>query len=136
MHIRKMKVSDIPQMIKLWKKANLPLDSLTSETKEAELVIKLNPISCLVALDEGKLIGSIMGTFNGRRAWIYHLAISLEYQNKGLGTALLERAEKTLKKRGAAKILIWADTSHALSFYKKNGFETFRNKGKILRKTL
>ena len=138
MKIRRMKVPDLLTLFTLWKKTELTIDNSAREQAEATMMIKLNPSSCFVALEEGKIIGSIFGVFNGRRAWIYHLAIDPEYQNRGYGRALLMKVEMALKSRKATKILLWVDQFNpkTLSFYKKNGFKVLHDKGKIMEKDL
>lgn len=138
MKIRRMKISDLPALFFLWKKVGLPISNSAREQQEAVTMIKLNPSSCLVAVEEDKVIGSIFGAFNGRRAWIYHLAIDPDYQNMGYGTALLKKVETALKGRKATKILFWVDRLNlkARSFYKKNGFKVLKDKGIIMEKDL
>jgi predicted GNAT family N-acyltransferase len=50
------------------------------------------------------------------------IAVLKEYRNKGIGSALIEKAVITAKLNQLSKILISAQC-HAIDFYKKFGFE-------------
>lgn len=124
MKLRKMKISDFEELYALWKQADLTVASFEKEKKELEMMIELYPNSCLVELNDNKIIGSILGVFNGRRAWIYHLAIHPGFQKRGLGSMLLKKAQIALKKVGAERVLLWVDKDNlgVIPFYLKNGY--------------
>jgi len=138
MKTRRTKISDLGDLLFLWKKVGLSVSSRAREKVEIVEMIKLNSSSCLVIIENDKIIGSIFGTFNGRRAWIYRLAIDPDCQGRGYGTALVEKAEMALKSRKATKILFWMDRSNfkAHSFYKKNGYKILKDDGIIMEKDL
>jgi len=125
MKLSLMKSSDIDQAIKLWQKAGLSVAKKEVEKHEVNSVLKLNPKSCFVLKDNNKIIGTILGAFNGRRAWIYHLAVHPDYQNKGHGSWLVKKAESVFKKIGATKIdlTLAIDNLKTVSFYEKLGYE-------------
>ncbi len=128
---------DFKEIYALWKSAELPVKKLQLEQYDFEQIIKLNPSSCFIGSENGKIIGSVFGTFNGRRAWIYHLAIHPQYQDRGLGSLLLKKAETALKNRGAKKIVLGVDFDHAgtISFYAKNDY-TIMNDAILMAKEL
>lgn len=124
MKLRLMKPKDFDLIYNLWKEAELIVEDYQTEKEEALLMIKLNPQACLVICEGEKILGSIFGTFNGRRAWIYHLAIHPKYQKQGLGSLLLEKSLSALKKLGAKRLQLWVrkDNLKVLEFYQKQGF--------------
>lgn len=119
-----MNISDIRKAYQLWQKAGLNVASYKREKIEIGNVLRINSSSCFVLEDKGKIIGTILGAFNGKRAWIYHLAVHPDYQKKGYGSLLLQKAEKELLKLGATKILIGVlpTNKKALDFYQKHEF--------------
>lgn len=129
MKIQVINKNDFNSVMKLWKKVDLPLAPLSREKREIELLIKYNPDTCLVIKENAKIIGTILGAFNGRRAWIHHLAIDPEYQKKGLGSILLNKTEKKLSKKGATKILLYIslDNLKVAPFYEKNGYSVMND---------
>lgn len=124
MKIRVMKIEDFDYAYKLWKEAGLVVESYQTEKEDAELMIKLNPQTCFVIFQGKKILGSIFGTFNGRRAWIYHLAIHPSIQDQGWGAYLLQKTLQILKKLGAKRSQLWVTKTNlkVLGFYKKQGF--------------
>lgn len=119
-----MKPIDIKEAYLLWQKAGLNVAPFKREQFEVENMLRMNPSSCFVLEDKGKIIGTILGTFNGRRAWLYHLAVHPDFQSKGYGSLLLEKVVKALMNLGATKILIGVLPANikALVFYKKRSF--------------
>lgn len=122
--IRITRLSDFEEIFSLWQKAGLDLVNKDREFADFKNIIKTNPSSCFVLTINHKIIGCILATFNGRRAWIYHLAIDPLFQNQGYGTFLLERAEKELKKQGAYRVNLGVlyTNLRIVPFYKKLGY--------------
>lgn len=78
----------------------------------------------LVGLIEGKIVTSVMVGYEGHRGWINYLAVSPEYQKRGLGKSMMDEAEELLRQQGCPKINLQVRTSNAgvLAFYKAIGF--------------
>lgn len=123
--IRKIKLSDFSEIFSLWQKAGLGLSDKNMEFSDLRLTIKKNPNSCFVLIKDKKIIGSVLGTFNGRRGWIYHLAVDPDYQHEGYGSLLLIKAEKELKKQGAHRIHLGVLYTNlkVLPFYEKYEYD-------------
>lgn len=124
MKIRAMRFGDFGSMHLLWKRAGLDLGSMDDERHEAKEMLRINPKTCFVAVDN-EIVGTIFGAYNGRRAWIHHLAVDPEFQGKGIGTALLRKAEGALKREGARRVLLFVNHTNrkAKSFYTRHGYE-------------
>lgn len=124
MKVRLMKVKDFDSIYLLWKEAELDVEDYQTEKQDAELMIKMNPKTCFVLCEGRKILGSIFGTFNGRRAWIYHLAIHPSIQDQGWGAYLLQKTLQILKELGAKRSQLWVMKTNlkVLGFYKKQGF--------------
>ena len=78
-----------------------------------------------VSVLDNKVVGTIMAGYDGHRGWIYSMAVDPDVGRKGIGSALLEHAEKVLRKLGCPKInlQIMPDNSEVVEFYEKNGFK-------------
>jgi len=127
MEIRNAKISDFQEVFDLWKKAGLTVSNASRENREYELLLKKNPEFCLVAQDNGVVVGSVLGTFNGRTAWIYHLAVDPEHQKKGLGTQLLEELEKRFRKEGVTRVRLGIYTEELIPYYQRFGFSVVKD---------
>lgn len=122
--IRQAKISDFDQVYSLWQKAGISILDKERELHDFQTVLKMNPSSCFVLTADKTVIGVVLGTFNGRRGWIYHLAVDPKYQHKGYGSQLLKRVEKELKNMGAHKINlgVFHTNFKMIPFYEKNGY--------------
>ncbi len=79
-----------------------------------------------VALQDGTVVGSIMAGYDGHRGWIYSLAVTAKQRKTGLGTALLEHAEKELTQLGCLKInlQVMPGNDEVIAYYEKRGYRT------------
>jgi ribosomal protein S18 acetylase RimI-like enzyme len=126
--IREMDFEDYPSVMELWKVCDLPYkpdgrdhpDSIRREMKERQN-------SFLVAEIEGKIIGSILATHDGRKGWINRLGVRLEYRNQGVGRALVDEAEKWMQERGIGifTCLIEEDNAESVKVFESLGYEKF-----------
>jgi ribosomal protein S18 acetylase RimI-like enzyme len=123
--LRDFEISDWRLAWDLWeselKKSN---DSSWNEANVA-MFLKRNPRLSLVAIIDGRLVGTVMCGFDGRRGYIYHLAVANTIRRNGIGTALMKVAISKLKQAGADKIhlMLMVENECARIFYDKLGFE-------------
>jgi len=102
----------------------------TSPQSKSELIIdkKINPKDGLffVMVDGSNVIGTILAGYDGHRGWLYSLCVAAKYQKKGVGTALVEHAERALTGLGCVKINLQVVSGNAqvVSFYEKRGYKT------------
>jgi ribosomal protein S18 acetylase RimI-like enzyme len=138
MKIRKMKTTDIENLLTLWEEANLFIEHPGREIYEAQKMLEMNPNSCFVALENRKIIGTIFGIFNGRRAWIYHLAVHQKMQKKGIGKLLVKKVEKHFNNIGATRINLIVELHNlsVVSFYEKCGYKAYDPGAVLLKKEL
>jgi ribosomal protein S18 acetylase RimI-like enzyme len=96
-------------------------DTLAEITKK----VQRDPDLFLVAEADGRLIGSVIGGFDGRRGMIYHLAVAVDYRQRGIGAALMDEVERRLKAKGCLKsyLLVVAGNEDAVRFYQKRGWQ-------------
>jgi ribosomal protein S18 acetylase RimI-like enzyme len=84
-----------------------------------------DPDLFLVAEDEGQLIGTVIGGFDGRRGMVYHLAVARAFQGRGIGAALMDEVERRLKAKGCLKayLLVVPENEDAARFYARRGWQ-------------
>lgn len=118
--------SDYQAVIELWKNAGEGIRLGVSDTF-AEIAKKMehDPQLFLVAEKAGRLIGTVMGGFDGRRGLIYHLAVDQAERRRGIATALMEELENRLKAIGCrrAYLLVTPENQEAQQFYEKRGWQ-------------
>ncbi len=123
MRIVPLKPEDYPDLIQLWKDAGFTIGR-SEEQAEVEKFLHHNPETSLGLFIGERLVGSVLGGYDGRRALIHHLAVISDQQGNGYGRALMSEVEKRLMKRGVVKISFWvkSDNKRVISFYEKEGF--------------
>ena len=87
-----------------------------------------NPGLFLVADDPaaaGRIVGTTIGTFDGRRGYLYHVAVDPDYRRQGIGQTLMQEVLARLWARGAVKILLRAHCENhgAIAFYESLGLQ-------------
>jgi N-acetylglutamate synthase len=111
---------------RLWESAGPGIHIRRSDEPEEILKkIQRDPDLFLVAESSGKIIGSVLGGFDGRRGMMYHLAVDPSYRNIGVASGLAEELEKRLKLKGCIRyyLLVTIDNFEAMKFYEKRGWE-------------
>ncbi len=70
------------------------------------------------------MIATVMGGYDGHRGWIYSLAVDDHKRHRGIGTALVEKIEQSLKALGCLKVnlQVVGSNSGVVDFYEKLGF--------------
>ncbi len=118
--------SDYPQVIDLWQNAG-PGIHIRRSDEEQELAKKLqrDPELFLVAELDSRIIGAVLGGFDGRRGMVYHLAVDASFRNNGLGTLLMQELEKRMKAMGCIRsyLLVTRDNLDAIRFYENTGWQ-------------
>jgi ribosomal protein S18 acetylase RimI-like enzyme len=78
----------------------------------------------LVAEVNGRVIGSVIGGFDGRRGFIYHLAVAVPFRGQGIGSCLMDEVESRLRAKGCLKcyLLVAGDNVEAGRYYEQCGW--------------
>jgi len=125
MIIRELAPDDYDRLTELWEKAHLSYrpngrdrhKQITGEIAGTKSIF-------LIAEREGNIIGSILGTHDGRKGWINRLAVAPEYRRAGVASALVGEVEQRLAKLGieivACLIEDWNSDSQA--FFERLGY--------------
>ncbi len=111
-------------VIDLWKKCNLIVPQ-NDPVEDIQKKLAFQPGLFFVALLVGQLIGSVMVGYEGHRGWINYLAVLPDYQRRGYGKKLVDKAIEELKKLGCLKLNVQVrkNNSSAVEFYKHLGFK-------------
>jgi ribosomal protein S18 acetylase RimI-like enzyme len=117
---------DYPAVQVLWRSAGPGIHLRRSdEPQEIEKKLRRDPDLFLVAEMDGRIIGSVLGGFDGRRGMMYHLAVDQLYRKHGIGALLVDELERRLRDRGCIRyyLLVTQDNEAAIHFYEKRGWE-------------
>jgi len=71
------------------------------------------------------LVGTVLCGSDGRRGYLYHLAVDPSARRQGVGQALVENTFSALKKAGIQKchIMVYRDNELGLSFWQASGWK-------------
>ncbi|WP_322806604.1 GNAT family N-acetyltransferase [Thermanaerothrix sp.] len=86
--------------------------------------LERNPGLNWIAKDECKVVGTLLCGYDGRRAYLYHVAVHPEYRRQGIGTALVKRCLDTLKNMGVEKahLFVYTDNFDGIAFWTSLGW--------------
>ncbi len=126
MNIREFEYpSDLQQTQSLWRSIEKGVSLGPSDTPE-EIKKKLlrDPELFLVAEEDGEIVGTVIGGFDGRRGLIYHLAVSASYRRRGIGSQLMKEIEARLCAKGCIRcyLLVTTDNPEAMKYYRDLGW--------------
>lgn len=117
---------DYPAVRALWESAGPGIQLRRSdEPQEIEKKLQRDPDLFLVAEKDGRIVGAVLGGFDGRRGLVYHLAVASAFRRHGVGKLLMNELEARLRARGCirAYLLVTPDNETAMRFYEDNGWE-------------
>ncbi|HEY5387375.1 MAG TPA: GNAT family N-acetyltransferase [Thermoleophilia bacterium] len=122
--IAEFTTDDYPVVHVVWQRGDLWMRP--SDGPEATLLkLTRDPALFLVARDPaGRILGTVMGGWDGRRAYVYHLVVLPERRRQGIADALMDELEERFRRLGALKaktqILEGNDASRA--FFSRRGY--------------
>ena len=125
MKITKMTIKDYDDALRLWKNTEgVGLHNDTDSKKGILRYLKRNPGLSFIARDNGKLIGTVLCGQDGRRGYLFHLAVDKAYRKKGIGKAIVQKALLKLASIGMTKCLIFvfAKNLSGRKFWKHTGW--------------
>ena len=87
--------------------------------------LKRNPGLSRVAEEDGMIAGAVLCGHDGRRGFIYHLAVAPAFRGRGVGVLLLEDCVGGLRAAGIQRaiILVAGDNPIGREFWLRNGWE-------------
>ena len=103
--IRIMTMDDYDEVYTLWKKIHgFGIRSIDDSKEGVERFIRRNPTTSMVAVADGKIIGSILCGHDGRRGCLYHVCVQENYRKHGIGQKMVEACLEALKKEKVNKV--------------------------------
>lgn len=126
MRIRAFTLDDHDAAAELWRASD---HMAAPPREELERVLAQAPELVLVAEDAGNLVGVVVGTDDGRRGWIFRLAVSPDRRRERIGDALVTEVERRLVDRGAVhiRLLVIGANEPARRFWEAAGYEPFED---------
>ena len=134
--IRIYRERDREQVLALWQECDL-IHPKNDPQKDLDRKKGFGEELFLVIEEREKIIGTVMGGYDGHRGIINYLGVPPSFRGQGLGKLLLQAVEQKLKDLGCPQVnlLVWSNNSEVLKFYKKTQYSE-ANDIVLLRKRL
>jgi ribosomal protein S18 acetylase RimI-like enzyme len=126
--IRCFDASDTDAVVALWQHAFPEYRDVTRPQRNPHLSItnKLatQPELFFVAVLGERVVGTVMGGYDGHRGWLYSLAVDESVRRHGIGTRLVAHVESALTDRGCPKLNLQVLSAKAdvRAFYEALGY--------------
>ncbi len=96
MEIRPFEDADEESVVELWARCGL-LRPWNNPHKDIARKRKVQGELFLIGTIEDNIVGSVMVGYDGHRGWINYLAVDPNHRRLGLGRALMDAAEESLR---------------------------------------
>ncbi|MDO4250138.1 MAG: GNAT family N-acetyltransferase [Moraxella sp.] len=138
-HIQTMTSADYDDVYQLWCSCQgMGLNNIDDSQAGIAKFLARNPTTCFVAKDADKIVGVILAGHDGRRGFIYHLAVADSHRRQHIATNLTDHALKALAQEGIGKValVVFNRNDGANAFWQAQGFDerqdlTYRNKALV-----
>jgi N-acetylglutamate synthase len=135
--IHSFDITDYEEVLALWKRCEGVGLSYADAKEAIGTYLERNPEMSFVARAGEKTVGAILGGHDGRRGYIHHLAVDVEWRRKGIARQLVENCLRVLKASGIRKthIFIFTDNESGIAFWKSVGW-TYRNDLRVISRNI
>ncbi len=108
--VRSLSPKDYDDIISVWDRAELPYKKKGRDSKwEIERQLSSDSTIFRGCYVKDKLVGVVIGTYDGRKGYINRLAVIPELQRKGFSKALIRELERVFQERGIKVIEVLID---------------------------
>jgi ribosomal protein S18 acetylase RimI-like enzyme len=125
MIIRQMTINDYEELLRLWE--NTPGIGVSEADSRENIERFLNRNSCfnMVCQIDNRIVATVLCGYDGRRGYIYHVAVDNKYRLRGIGLALVDEVLKRLRTEGVDKchLFVFSDNYPAQDFWSNTGWE-------------
>lgn len=124
MEIRPMKIQDYDEIYAMWQITTRRALDQGDSRENIERYLKRNPEMSQVALENGKIVGTVLAGHDGRVGFIHHMAVHPDFRRKHIGKTLAQSAIEKITADGIDKMQIYCyiDNSTGQNFWKSLGF--------------
>lgn len=109
---RRMTLKDHAEAVRLWEAAEGVWVSAADSRANARRYLRRNPGLSFVARDKGRLVGAALCGHDGRRGYIYHMAVAPSHRRRGVGRSLAARCLSRLRALGIHKCHLFVHASN------------------------
>jgi ribosomal protein S18 acetylase RimI-like enzyme/purine-nucleoside phosphorylase len=121
--LRDCRPEEAEAVVQLWQEAETINATDTADT--LRLALTDSTAVVLVAEEDGRLVGSVIGSFDGWRGNVYRLAVHPAHRRRGIARRLVAEVERRLAALGAKRMtaLVLQDHPWAVGFWQAVGYK-------------
>jgi ribosomal protein S18 acetylase RimI-like enzyme len=123
--VRNFTMADYARVVDVWTEGRLPVKPQGRDSRaNIEKQLVLPNVLFLVAELEGRVIGTVLATHDGRKGWINRLAVDASCRKRGIGRRLILEAENHLAAAGMEifACLIEDDNAVSMQVFERLGY--------------
>lgn len=122
--IHEMSVNHVDAALDLWQHIQGMGLSSADEPQALARFLQQNPGLSYIAEDDGRLVGTCLCGSDGRRGYLYHLAVTPEWRRQKLGSQLVDRVFAALRQQEIHKchIMVYGTNETGLKFWQQDGW--------------
>jgi ribosomal protein S18 acetylase RimI-like enzyme len=114
--IRGIEPADYDAIVQLWCDSGLSVRLRGRDAREPFLQqLQTFPATYLLAELDGVIVGTVLGTHDGRKGWINRLAVHPERRRRGIAQQLIRACEEALKEQGIEIFAALTETDNEVS---------------------
>jgi N-acetylglutamate synthase len=123
--IELMTLKKYDELIAFWKSIDGVWVSDDDGYENLKIYFKRNPDTNFVAVRDGKIIGTVKCSHDGRRGYLHHVAVKEEYRKMGIAKTMVEKCTGILREQGIKqfRLFVLDSNKQAMDFWKHLGFE-------------
>ena len=117
--VRPVRESELATILRLWHEADVTPPSVTDSIEGLTRLIHEPGAVLLVAIIDARIVGSVIGGWDGWRGNIYRLAVTPECRRRGIARRLVEEISGALFDKGAQRLSALVEHEHpwAIGFW-------------------
>ena len=117
--IRPARDDELLSVLRLWQEAEVTPPSVTDSIEGLTRLTNAPGGILLVATIDGRIVGSVIGGWDGWRGNIYRLAVTHEYRRRGIARRLVLEITRALFAKGAERVSALVEHEHpwAIDFW-------------------
>jgi len=111
--IRRVCENELAEVLRMWQSAGVTPPSVSDSIEGLTRLIREPSALLLVATVDDRIVGSVIGGWDGWRGNIYRLAVKPEHRRRRIARELVKEITRALFERGAEKVSALVEHEHA-----------------------